>query len=75
MHDTMRFPRLVSLVLVSLSLSAPAPAQQAAMTFFITSAGPGPHALAGTAGGVRVTRRGGHALRPRQCWICMFMTS
>jgi hypothetical protein len=41
MHDTMRLPLLVSLVLVSLSLSAPAQAQQAAMTFFITSVGPG----------------------------------
>lgn len=41
MHDTLRLPFLVSLVLVSLSLSAPAQAQQTAMTFFITSVGPG----------------------------------
>jgi hypothetical protein len=41
MNHTMRFPLLVSLVLVSLSLSAPAQAQQTTMTFFITSTGPG----------------------------------
>jgi hypothetical protein len=41
MNHTMRFPLLVSLVLVSLSLSAPAQAQQTTMTFFITSVGPG----------------------------------
>jgi hypothetical protein len=41
MNHTMRFPLLASLVLVSLSLSAPAQAQQTTMTFFITSAGPG----------------------------------
>jgi hypothetical protein len=41
MNHTMGVPLLVSLVLVSLSLSAPAQAQQATMTFFITSAGPG----------------------------------
>jgi hypothetical protein len=41
MNHTMRFPLLVSLVLVSLSLSAPAQAQQTSMTFFITSTGPG----------------------------------
>jgi hypothetical protein len=41
MHDTMRLPLVVSLVLVSLSLSTPAQAQQTAMTFFITSIGPG----------------------------------
>jgi hypothetical protein len=41
MNHTMRFPLLASLVLVSLSLSAPAQAQQTTMTFFITSVGPG----------------------------------
>jgi hypothetical protein len=41
MNHTMRFPLLASLVLVSLSLSVPAQAQQTTMTFFITSAGPG----------------------------------
>jgi hypothetical protein len=41
MNHTMRFPLLASLVLVSLCLSAPAPAQQTTMTFFITSVGPG----------------------------------
>ena len=41
MNHTMRFPFLASLVLVSLSLSAPAQSQQTAMTFFITSVGPG----------------------------------
>jgi hypothetical protein len=41
MNHTMRFPLLASLVLVSLSLSAPARAQQTSMTFFITSTGPG----------------------------------
>ncbi len=41
MNHTMRFPLLVSLVLLSLSLSVPAQAQQTTMTFFITSAGPG----------------------------------
>src|SRR5215207_3526700 len=41
MNHTMRFPLLVSLVLVSLSLSVPVQAQQTTMTFFITSAGPG----------------------------------
>jgi hypothetical protein len=41
MNHTMRFPLLVSLVLVSLSLSASAQAQQITMTFFITSVGPG----------------------------------
>jgi hypothetical protein len=41
MNHTMRFPFLASLVLVSFSLSAPAQAQQTAMTFFITSIGPG----------------------------------
>ena len=41
MNHTMRVPLLASLVLVSLSLSVPAQAQQATMTFFITSAGPG----------------------------------
>ena len=41
MNHTMRFPLLVSLVLVSLSLSAPVQAQQTTMTFFITSTGPG----------------------------------
>jgi hypothetical protein len=41
MNHTMRFPFLASLVLVSLSLSVPTQAQQTAMTFFITSVGPG----------------------------------
>jgi hypothetical protein len=41
MNHTIRLPLLASLVLVSLSLSVPAPAQQATMTFFITSAGLG----------------------------------
>jgi hypothetical protein len=41
MNQMMRVPLLASLVLVSLSLSVPAQAQQATMTFFITSAGPG----------------------------------
>jgi hypothetical protein len=41
MNHTMRVPLLASLALVLLSLSAPAPAQQTAMTFFITSVGPG----------------------------------
>ena len=41
MNHMMRVPLLASLVLVSLSLSVPAQAQQATMTFFITSAGPG----------------------------------
>jgi hypothetical protein len=41
MNHTMRLPLLAFLVLVFVSLSAPAPAQQTAMTFFITSAGPG----------------------------------
>ena len=41
MNHTMRFPLLASLVLVSLSLSAPVQAQQTTMTFFITSVGPG----------------------------------
>jgi hypothetical protein len=41
MNHSMRFPLLASLVLVSLSLSAPAQAQQTTMTFFITSVGPG----------------------------------
>ena len=41
MNHTMRLPLLASLVLVSLSLSVPAQAQQATMTFFITSAGLG----------------------------------
>jgi hypothetical protein len=41
MNNTMRLPLFVSLALVSLSLSAPAQAQQTTMTFFITSAGPG----------------------------------
>ena len=41
MNHTMRFPLLASLVLVSLSLSVPAQAQQTTMTFFITSVGPG----------------------------------
>ena len=44
MNHTMRFPLLASLVLVSLSLSAPAQAQQTSMTFFITSTGPGKEA-------------------------------
>jgi hypothetical protein len=41
MNHTMRLALLASLALVSLSLSAPAQAQQTSMTFFITSAGPG----------------------------------
>jgi hypothetical protein len=41
MNHMIRLPLLASLVLVSLSLSVPAPAQQATMTFFITSAGLG----------------------------------
>src|SRR6266511_1873848 len=41
MNNTMRLPLFVSLALVSLSLSAPAQAQQTTITFFITSAGPG----------------------------------
>src|SRR5918996_1577586 len=41
MNHTMRLPLLVFLVLVSLSVSVPAQAQQTAMTFFITSVGPG----------------------------------
>jgi hypothetical protein len=41
MNHTRHVPLLASLVLVSLSLSAPAPAQQTPMTFFITSVGPG----------------------------------
>ena len=41
MNNTMRLPLFAFLVLVSLSLSAPAQTQQASMTFFITSAGPG----------------------------------
>lgn len=41
MNHTTRLPLLASLVLVSLSLSVPAQAQQATMTFFITSAGLG----------------------------------
>jgi hypothetical protein len=41
MNHTMRLPLVASLVLVSLSLSVPTQAQQAAMTFFITSVGPG----------------------------------
>ena len=41
MNHTMRLPLLVFLVLVSVSVGAPAQAQQTAMTFFITSVGPG----------------------------------
>src|SRR5262245_41620022 len=41
MKHTMHFLFLVSLVLVSLSVGAPAQAQQSPMTFFITSVGPG----------------------------------
>jgi hypothetical protein len=41
MNHTMPLLVLASLVLVSLSLSAPAQAQQTTMTFFITSVGPG----------------------------------
>jgi hypothetical protein len=41
MNHTMRLPLFVSLVLVSLSLSIPAQAQQTTMTFFITSIGLG----------------------------------
>jgi hypothetical protein len=41
MNHTMHVPLLASLVLVSLSLSVPAQAQQATMGFFITSAGLG----------------------------------
>jgi hypothetical protein len=41
MHNTLRWPLLVFLALVSLSLWAPAQAQQTTLTFFITSAGPG----------------------------------
>src|ERR671924_681694 len=41
MNHTMRLPFLAFLVLLSLSLSAPALAQQSTMTFFITSVGPG----------------------------------
>jgi hypothetical protein len=41
MHDMRRLPLLVYLVVVSLCLSAPAQAQQTALTFFITSVGPG----------------------------------
>jgi hypothetical protein len=41
MSYTMRLPLLVLLVLVPVSLSLPAQAQQTAMTFFITSVGPG----------------------------------
>jgi len=47
----------------------PAPTEVCALV------GAGPHALAGPAGGVRVTRRGGHALRPRPCWRCLCMTA
>jgi hypothetical protein len=41
MNHTLPLLCLASLVLVSLSLSAPAQAQQTTMTFFITSVGPG----------------------------------
>jgi hypothetical protein len=41
MNHTIRLPLLVFLVVVSVSLSAPAQAQQTTMTFFITSVGPG----------------------------------
>ena len=41
MNHTMRLPLLVFLVVVSLSWSAPAEAQQATMTFFVTSVGLG----------------------------------
>src|ERR671915_2381692 len=41
MNNLTRLPLLAALVLVSLSLSTPAQAQQTTMTFFITSAGPG----------------------------------
>src|SRR5215470_1628524 len=41
MNTTLRLSLYVSLALVSLSLSVPAQAQQSAMTFFVTSAGPG----------------------------------
>jgi hypothetical protein len=41
MNPTMCVPLLASLLLVSLSLSVPAPAQQTTITFFITSTGPG----------------------------------
>jgi hypothetical protein len=39
MNHTMRLPLLAFLVLMSLSLSAPAQAQQATMSFFVTSVG------------------------------------
>src|SRR5574341_2375140 len=41
MNTTLRLSLWASLALVCLSLSAPVQAQQSAMTFFITSAGPG----------------------------------
>jgi hypothetical protein len=41
MNNPTRLPLLAALVLVSLSLSTPAQAQQTTMTFFITSVGPG----------------------------------
>jgi hypothetical protein len=41
MNHIMRLHLLVFIVLVSASVSAPAQAQQTAMTFFITSLGPG----------------------------------
>src|SRR5262244_2859706 len=41
MNTMMRLSLCTSLVLVSLSLCAPAQAQQTSMTFFITSTGPG----------------------------------
>src|SRR5499427_8294392 len=54
MNTTLRLSLCVSLALVSLSLSAPARAQQTAMTFFITSVGSGKGAdLGGLAGADR----------------------
>jgi hypothetical protein len=54
MHTTMRSSLWAPLVLMVLSLSAAASAQQTAMTFFITSAGPGKGAdLGGLAGADR----------------------
>jgi hypothetical protein len=41
MNNTMRMSCFASLALMSLSLCAPAQAQQTPMTFFLTSAGPG----------------------------------
>lgn len=51
MIQTMRLALLVFLVLVSLSISGPAQAQQTSMTFFITSVGPGKGADLGSLDG------------------------